>query len=168
MRQSTRLAVIGLMLTSIMITGCSTKEEAAHEVETHNVQQTAANGDLQETTSGADKLPGFLDQQPEILQTAYSTAASVKDILVNIPCYCGCGESAGHNSNLNCFIKEVKPDGSIVWDDHGTRCDVCVNTTMTTAELHKQGKSVKEIRAIIDQTYGNGQYAKPTPTPEPV
>lgn len=171
MGKKTRITVLGVILTGILLTGCGNKSaESSAEQSGHSDhavhQQMAANGDLQETTAGVDKLPSFLDPLNENLKTAYSMAASVKDILTDIPCYCGCGESAGHKSNLNCFIKEMKPDGSVVWDDHGTRCGVCVETAMTVGELSKQGKSVKEIRSIIDQTYSTGEYAAPTPTPE--
>ena len=83
-----------------------------------------------------------------------------------MPCYCGCGESAGHKSNLNCFIQEKREDGSIVWDDHGTRCLVCLEIAVQSAQLHKEGKSLKEIRQFIDDTYKEG-YAKPTPTDMP-
>lgn len=162
----TRITILGVVLSGMLLAGCGTKaaEPADHHGEAH--QEVAANGDLQEMTGGTDKLPTFLDPLDPVLKTAYTTAAGVKDILGSIPCYCGCGESAGHKSNLNCFIKEVHPDGSVVWDDHGTRCGVCVETAMTVSELSKQGKSVKEIRSVIDKTYSTGGYAAPTPTPD--
>ncbi|WP_375546934.1 PCYCGC motif-containing (lipo)protein [Paenibacillus sp.] len=151
--KKTRITILGVILSSMLLSACGAKETSdAHEAESAVVhlgehQQLVANGDLQETTQGTDKLPAFLDALDPSLKTAYTTAASVKDILSSIPCYCGCGESAGHKSNLNCFIKETNEDGSVVWDDHGTRCGVCVETAMTVSGLNKQGKSVKEIRA---------------------
>lgn len=170
--KKTRMTILGVILSSMLLSACGAKEAGdSHEAESAKVhvgdhQRLAANGDLQETTQGTDKLPAFLDALDPSLKTAYATAASVKDILSSIPCYCGCGESAGHKSNLNCFIKDANEDGSVVWDDHGTRCGVCVDTATTVAELNKQGKSVKEIRAVIDGTYSTGKYAPPTPTPE--
>ena len=167
MGKKTRITVLGVILSGMLLAGCGAKE-ASEPANSHGDahQQVAANGDLQEMTAGTDKLPAFLNALDPSLKTAYATAAEVKDILGSIPCYCGCGESAGHQSNLNCFIKEESADGSIVWDDHGTRCGVCVETAMTVSELSKQGKSVQEIRYTIDKTYSTGEYAAPTPTPE--
>ena len=136
---------------------------AAHE---HGSQHQLANGDIQEVTASAKDLPTFLDGKSNELRTIYALAAQVKDVLPWIPCYCGCGESAGHESNLNCFIDEVKEDGSIVWDDHGTRCGVCLDIAVEAAKMDSDGKSLTEIRNAIDEKYKTG-YAKPTPTPMP-
>ncbi|MCJ8014956.1 PCYCGC domain-containing protein [Paenibacillus sp. KQZ6P-2] len=164
--KKTRITALGVILSTMLLAGCGAKEAAPADSHQDSHQHVAVNGDLQEMTMGTDKLPTFLDSLDPALKTAYTTAASVKEILVSIPCYCGCGESAGHKSNLNCFIKEENADGSVVWDDHGTRCGVCIDTATTVSELSKQGKSVKEIRTVIDNTYSTGEYAAPTPTPE--
>ncbi|WJH37297.1 PCYCGC domain-containing protein [Paenibacillus sp. CC-CFT747] len=124
------------------------------------------NGDLQEKTASADQLPAFLKGQPDRMVKAYQAAAKNTDLLRYIPCYCGCGESAGHGSNQNCFVKEVAADGSVVWDDHGTRCGVCVTIAETAVKMKQDGKPAKEIRAAIDKAYGKG-FAPPTKTPLP-
>jgi hypothetical protein len=97
----------------------------------------------------------------------YQLAGQSTELLQWIPCYCGCGESVGHKSNMNCFIKEVKSDGSVVWDDHGTRCNVCLQIAVQSVKMKSEGKTDKEIRQFIDNTYKKG-YAKPTDTPMPV
>lgn len=33
-----------------------------------------------------------------------------------MPCFCGCGQTAEHRSNRDCYVKAVNPDGSIVFD----------------------------------------------------
>jgi hypothetical protein len=66
------------------------------------------NGDLQETTSSVELLPSFLEGQTATIRKAYETAVTVKGLLPYIPCYCGCGESAGHQSNLNCFHHQLQ------------------------------------------------------------
>lgn len=130
----------GAMLLAACGNGNKTDEESQENHTEHNQTQTTeateqshhadqhklANGDLQEETASADTLPSFLDDKSEDLKLVYQAAGKATDILKWMPCYCGCAESANHKSNLNCFIKEVKDDGSIVWDDHGTRCVVCV------------------------------------------
>jgi len=107
-----------------------------------------------------------LDGQNETIRLVYQAAGLSTDILKWMPCYCGCGESVGHKSNLNCFIKEVKSDGAIVWDDHGTRCGVCLQIAANSIRMTQDGKSLKEIRTIIDETYAEG-FAKPTKTDFP-
>lgn len=53
----------------------------------------------------------------QVVQEAYLFAIANPEPLSQIPCYCGCGEE-GHKSNLACYVKEFKPDGSIEFDDH--------------------------------------------------
>ncbi|MFE5322652.1 PCYCGC motif-containing (lipo)protein [Paenibacillus sp. NPDC056579] len=163
-----RLApLFGLVALTVVVSACSSPANQAASSSSHAAhQQHAPNGDLQETTASITKLPSFLDKQRPEIKQAYQIAASVVDVLQWVPCYCGCGESANHLSNKNCFIKEVKEDGSVVWDDHGTRCGVCMEIAVTAARMKKDGKSNKEIRDFVDQTYKKG-YAKPTLTPMP-
>lgn len=52
-----------------------------------------------------------------MVQEAYRMAIANPEILEKYPCYCGCGKM-GHQSNLDCFVHDVNPDGSIVFDDH--------------------------------------------------
>ncbi|MGG0655234.1 PCYCGC motif-containing (lipo)protein [Rummeliibacillus pycnus] len=140
-----------------------TKEQSNHGSHQH----TLANGDLQEETASANKLPSFLDNQSEDLKLVYTAAGQATEVLKWMPCYCGCAESANHKSNLNCFIKKVKDDGSVVWDDHGTRCIVCVEIAVKSIKQAQEGASLKEIRKQIDNDYKEG-YAKPTSTPMPL
>ena len=130
--------------------------------DTHN----HTSGDIQELTESADVLPKFLDGQHEDIRLVYEVAGKATDILQWIPCYCGCGDSVGHRSNLNCFIAETREDGSILWDDHGTRCLVCLEIAVESVQMAQQGKSLKEIREAIDSKYKEG-YAAPTPTDMP-
>ncbi|MFC5468339.1 PCYCGC motif-containing (lipo)protein [Cohnella suwonensis] len=145
---------------ALVLAGCAAKEQSHSE--THH----AASGDLREVTASSGALPSFLNSQSSIVQVAYQAAGTLGDTLRWIPCYCGCGESAGHESNLNCFIHEIREDGSIEWDDHGTRCGVCVEIALTTAQLKEQGNSDADIRQAIDSKYSQG-YAKATDTPMP-
>lgn len=162
-----------LLAASILfLSACGADQNSAEQPEEH-VQQSASHGghehassDIQEATAGADVLPSFLDYQNENVRLVYQIAGQTTDILEWIPCYCGCGESVGHKSNLNCFIQEKREDGTIVWDDHGTRCIVCLEIALQSAQMHKDGKSLKEIRNAIDAAYNEG-FAEPTSTKMP-
>jgi hypothetical protein len=148
------------LLPSILlaITACSNQME-------HPTHQLA-NGDLQETTKSISVIPSFLTDKSKQIQQVYGLAAENTELLQWIPCYCGCGGSAGHTSSQNCFVKEIEQDGAVIWDDHGTRCGVCMEIAVYSVKLKQEGKSVKEIRDYIDNKYQKG-YGKPTDTPLP-
>jgi hypothetical protein len=94
----------------------------------------------------------------DMTEAAYHYAISHPDIVKWMPCYCGCG-GMGHGSNLACYLK---PDGS--WEEHASFCDICVKITLKTKALVEQGKSLREIRQIIDDTWG-GFPSTPTDLP---
>ncbi len=50
------------------------------------------------------------------MKDIYTVAGQNAELLDWIPCYCGCGESVGHKNNKNCFIREIKKNGEVVWD----------------------------------------------------
>jgi bacterioferritin-associated ferredoxin len=147
----------------LIAAACSTKEESKQDAH-HGAH---LDSDLYETTASVDELPKFLTSQPKEVRTVYQLAAQIEDILQWIPCYCGCGESQGHQSNFNCFIRDISEDGTVVWTDHGTRCGVCLQIAVQSAEMKQNGATNKEIRNFIDDTYKTG-YAKPTDTKMPM
>jgi hypothetical protein len=63
------------------------------------------------------QLPEKVRRAPPVVQEGYRFAIANPDVLAKLPCYCGCG-SMGHTSDLDCFIEEFKPDGSIVFGYH--------------------------------------------------
>jgi len=62
-------------------------------------------------------LPDFVRDAPPQIKEAYRFAIANPDVLSAFPCYCGCG-SMGHENNLDCYVKEVRPDGSIEFENH--------------------------------------------------
>ena len=162
-----RFMLIMFILT-LVLSACGDKAQPHVEDDHMEVghEKQLPNGDIQEATESAAVLPKFLDDKPEEMRLVYQVAASASDVLAYMPCYCGCGESAGHGNNLNCFVDEIREDGTVVWDDHGTRCLVCLEIAVQSVQLKQEGKSMKEIREFIDDTYKEG-YAEPTDTPMP-
>ncbi len=157
-----------LLAAMLVLAACGEKAATDNEkdhMETGQHKQIP-NGDLQEVTASADVLPSFLDDKSEDMRLVYQVAGTATEILDYMPCYCGCGDSAGHDNNKNCFIDEIREDGSVVWDDHGTRCQVCLEIAVQSVKMTQDGKSLKEVRNFIDETYKEG-YAKPTDTKMP-
>ena len=60
-------------------------------------------------------LPEYFRKAPPNVREAYRFAIANREILRQIPCYCGCG-SDGHKNNADCYIKDVKPDGTVDFD----------------------------------------------------
>lgn len=99
-----------------------------------------------------DKMPAQVQAAPVSVQQAYQYAAANPDIMTHIPCYCGCG-AMGHTSNYSCYVQSVDASGKITFDDHALGCSICVDITQDVMRLQRQGKTLQEMRAYIDQTY---------------
>jgi hypothetical protein len=99
-----------------------------------------------------DGMPAEVQSAPVTVQQAYQFAAANPDVMTQIPCYCGCG-SMGHTSNYSCYVSSDSTDGSITYDNHALGCSICVDITQDTMRLLKDGKTVPEIKAYVDQTY---------------
>ncbi|MCZ8534440.1 PCYCGC motif-containing (lipo)protein [Psychrobacillus psychrodurans] len=155
-----------LLACILLLSACAQENKKENHEEHENHVGHLENGDLQETTESTDILPAFLDTQSEDMKLVYQAASKANDVLKWMPCYCGCGDSADHKNNFNCFVHEIKENGEVVWDDHGTRCAACLETAITSIQMIQEGKSLVEIRNTIDETYKDG-YATPTDTPMP-
>ena len=60
--------------------------------------------------------PSFVtDADPEV-QRLYEFQITHGEVMRYMPCFCGCGQSAGHSSNRDCYVKSVGSDGSVVFD----------------------------------------------------
>lgn len=99
-----------------------------------------------------NNMPAEVQAAPVTVQHAYQFAAANPDVMIQIPCYCGCG-AMGHTSNYSCYVSSVGADGTLTYDNHALGCSICVDITQDAMRMLKQGKSMPEIRAYVDQTY---------------
>ena len=99
-----------------------------------------------------DGMPADLKSAPVLVQQAYQFAVANPDVMQHIPCYCGCG-AMGHTSNYACYVPGVDANGTVSFDPHALGCSICVDITQDTMRLLKDGKTVPEIKATIDQIY---------------
>ncbi len=88
--------------------------------------------------------PAQWSNQPDIADV-YRMAAEIPEVLDGIYCYCDCHHNFNHYSLLTCFES-----------DHGGNCDVCMNEVRIAYRMHKEGKTLEQIRQVIDATYGKG------------
>ena len=140
MTASIRRLVFPLLILILLLSGflsaCST-QEAEHSF----------------TMAGIDGMPAEVQSAPVTVQQAYQFAFANPDMMIQFPCYCGCG-AMGHTSNYSCYVAEQNPDGTVrIFDNHALGYSICVDITQDAMRLIKQGKSVPEIKAYVDQTY---------------
>ncbi len=104
------------------------------------------------TLADLQDMPPEVQQAPPVVQESYRFAVANPEVLQQVPCYCGCG-GMGHTSNYSCYVAGENADGSLQFDGHALGCSLCVDITQDTMRMLDEGKSIAEIRAIIDQTY---------------
>ncbi|MFD2208372.1 PCYCGC motif-containing (lipo)protein [Virgibacillus halophilus] len=152
------ILIVCILLLAVLA-ACSGKNDSETSQKDHNPK----TGDSWEQTASKDDLPDFLSKSEKNMQTLYLAVASHRELLEQIPCYCGCGESADHTSNYDCFIHDNGKE-SVTWDDHATRCQACLDIAAESISQSMDGTPLKDIRRAIDEAYKEG-YAEPTPTP---
>lgn len=76
------------------------------------------------------------------VQAVYKQAKRIPQVLDGLHCYCECGAHSGHYSLLDCFKS-----------DHGAGCDICLTSAAMAYDLNKDGKSLDEIRSVIDEVF---------------
>lgn len=97
-------------------------------------------------------------------EEAYAYALQHPAIVQWMPCYCGCA-AMGHGSNLDCYYKHGQPGDRADFEEHASFCDICVQITLKTKHLVAEGKSLHEIRQVIDQTFGGSAPGTSTEQP---
>ena len=135
LRRVSLLLVTMIIILSGALSACSTKTAG------HSFPMASMDG-----------MPAEVQSAPVTVKQAYQFAAANPDVMTHIPCYCGCG-SMGHTSNYSCYISSASEDGTLTYDNHALGCSICVDITQDAVRMLKQGKSVSEIRAYVDQTY---------------
>ncbi|TWI56221.1 PCYCGC motif-containing (lipo)protein [Halalkalibacter nanhaiisediminis] len=158
---------LGILIMSVMLiaVGCQSGPEEESTTSEHTEHVNSLE-DVHELTASIETLPSFLSNHPDTIADIYARVPHYQDVIEHMPCYCGCGETAGHRSSYDCFINIHNDDGSLVWDDHGAKCPVCLEIAYYSMELHDRGASLEEIREFVDDRYQEG-FAEPTNTPMP-
>jgi hypothetical protein len=120
------------------------------------------HGDMQ---MSSNDMPDYVQQSPPRVREAYEFAVENPFALEFQPCYCGCG-AMGHLNNQDCFVKEIQPNGEVVYDNHAAGCGICVDIAQDVMRLAEDGKTPLEIRTYIDSYYS--QFGPSTDTEMPL
>jgi hypothetical protein len=75
---------------------------------------------------------------------AFDAVRSIPSIADGIRCHCGCAAREGFYSLLSCYEGEGM----------ARMCLVCQGEGRMAERMHRQGRSLDEIRAAIDTRYG--------------
>ena len=84
-----------------------------------------------------DQLWGDNAQYPYQIH-AYELAAKIPNVIYQQPCYCYCDRGMGHTSLHSCFS-----------GTHGAQCGTCMKELYYAYQMHKLGKTAKQIRTGI-------------------
>ena len=80
---------------------------------------------------------------------AYEVARDRPELLEQLPCYCGCYETQGHQNLLDCFR-----------DWHPEHCSTCVAIALRAARLEKVGYATADSKRLIDREYTSRKPAR--------
>lgn len=163
----TSLLIVALALGGA-VAGCSKGGDAGATAAGGGSSPTGATTVLAEVPMGsmhmptADEVTATWEARPEYVralpgdwQSAYAYALARPDVLQWLPCYCGCG-GMGHRSNLDCFFQRREVKGTYQYEEHASYCDICIKTANMADAMLREGKTMTEIRAAVDSTFGGG------------
>lgn len=106
------LQAIGIGVAGVLLAACGDDAETDFSARFAEYEPAPEpNGDLAKVV-----WPDFVRQAGPEVQRLYEFQIENGDLMRYMPCFCGCGDSAGHRSNRDCYVKEVNPDGSVVLD----------------------------------------------------
>jgi hypothetical protein len=83
------------------------------------------------------------DVDPEVVRS-FDMVRAIPQIADGIFCHCGCEELPDHYSLLSCYEGDGMAQG----------CIVCQGEGRMAYQLHRQGKTLDQIRAAIDRHFG--------------
>jgi hypothetical protein len=110
--------------------------------------------------------PDYVRHANTMVQEAYRYALERPDVIQWMPCFCGCA-AMQHRSNLDCFLRSRMAGGAVAYEEHASYCDVCVQTALLAKQRITDGRSLAEIRAEVDATFGgSGVPGTPTDLPQ--
>ena len=84
-----------------------------------------------------------LSESPKVIPV-FDLVREIPEIVDGIRCQCGCADRPDFYSLLSCY------EG----DGMAQHCPVCQGQARLAHRLHKDGKTLDEIRAAVDARYG--------------
>ncbi|MCA9482479.1 MAG: hypothetical protein KC553_01975 [Nitrospina sp.] len=73
---------------------------------------------------------------------AYKIAAEIPKVIDSQFCYCYCKRNHGHKTLLTCYT-----------NNHGSKCEVCMNEVLYAYEMYKDKYSLDDIVRELDRKF---------------
>lgn len=131
---------------------------AAHPTMNHAMPSQA------DADAAWEARPDYVRTASARTQEAYAFAIARPDVVDWLPCYCGC-VAMDHRNNTDCYVKPRSDGGQVVYDEHASYCQVCVDISLTAKSMIGEGRPLIEIRAAVDVQYGSIAAGTDTPLP---
>ena len=80
---------------------------------------------------------------PRSARAAYAAAREIPQLLDGLHCHCECAARDGLRSLLSCFESRMP-----------TSCGICRDEALLALRLHREGRTLDEIRAAVDEEFG--------------
>jgi len=112
------LASFGVVATAAAC-GSSSEGDAKPDAGTDDFSARFAKFDAADEPNGdISKVvwPAFVIAAGPEVQRLYEFQITHGEVMRYMPCFCGCGQSAGHRNNRDCYVQKVNVDGSVVLD----------------------------------------------------
>jgi hypothetical protein len=94
----------------------------------------------------AEKIPALADLSHKSAGKTFDQVRQIPQVVDGIRCHCGCAENPDFYSLLSCY------EGKDAMAQH---CVICQGQGRLAFRLSKEGKSLDEIRAAIDEEFGD-------------
>lgn len=136
MKRNLKSLIVGMsLLVAVGASHLSTRADETKSVSPHSCCRAA--------NPGALVLPSeqFFGQ----VAVSYAAAKEIPDTCCKLFCYCGCDQTQGHTSLLECFTS-----------DYCGECPICQDEAIQALRLKKEGKSLAQIERWIDEHFQKG------------
>ena len=168
------------LLIAVAIAGCGDQAGApaaptsAPQIMVHSTATVAPGQKVPDPKEGAEDTayapgvtPQFLvnlkDSTKDKTIARYAFAVSHAADLSKIPCYCGCAlYQHAHTSLQSCYMRSIGADGTIVYTDHSTSCDICTGEVDLMMQV-APNTPLTAIRQAIHQKFGYTNVWTDTP-----
>jgi hypothetical protein len=127
------------MLPVTLLAGLHQARRSAHGMTRFSDHPTPRPGITAARVLTKDQLGEHQDAAP-----VFDMVREIPQVVDGIRCQCGCSALEGKYSLLSCF----EADGM------AGHCQICQGEGRLAYRLHKQGKTLDEIRAAIDAKFG--------------
>lgn len=127
-----------MSLAAIMASALSVRSLPAADSHGREVEHPEPRPDI----TSAKVLPE--EEVPQRARPAYRAAREIPGVLDGLYCHCDCAERDKLRSLLSCFQTRMP-----------TSCGICREEAVLALRLHREGRTLDEIRAAVDRKYSS-------------